>query len=453
MSDTRQTCTLSLFPDIKTPLPGPRTQALIERDQKYVSSSYTRGYPFAIERGRGAVVEDPDGNLFLDYCAGIAVTATGHSHPRVIKAIQEQSEKFLHMSGTDFYYQGLADLAERLALSAPGASGKRVFLSNSGAEANEGALKLVRYATKRTQVISFFRSFHGRTYGAMSLTASKSIQKSHFAPLVPGVHHAHYPYHYRDIFQGATPDETAANCLKYIEDYLFKMVVPAEEVAAFFIEPVQGEGGYVVPPASFISGLQALARKHGILIVADEVQSGFGRTGKMWASQHFEGFEPDVITSAKGIASGLPLGAMIARTEIMQWPPGTHATTFGGNPVSCAASLATLDLLEDGLLRNAATQGAYLRQKLEGLMGEFDVIGDVRGLGLMLGMEIVASKAGREKAPDLRNEIVDACFFEGLLILGCGENTIRFSPPLVICQEQTDAAIAILRKVLMRLAK
>jgi 4-aminobutyrate aminotransferase len=440
----------TIQPEIKTALPGPKTKALIEKDQRYLSPSYTRGYPLSIKKGYGAMVVDMDDNVFLDYCAGIAVCSTGHSHPEVVRVIREQSEQFLHMSGTDFYYTGMAELAEKLASSTPGSPDKKVFFGNSGTEANEAALKLARYKTRRPNFISFLRSFHGRTFGSMSVTASKSIQKSHFSPLLPGVFNAHYPYFYRDIFQSETPEACAQACLDYIEDTIFKMLTPPEDVAAFIVEPIQGEGGYIVPPPSFLLGLQKLARKYGILIIADEVQSGIGRTGKLWASELAPGFEPDIITSAKGLASGMPLGACIAKSEVMDWPPGTHATTFGGNPVSCAAALKTLELVENGLMQNAREQGAYLKAGLTRLMERYDVIGDLRGEGLMLGIEIVESKAGKQKAPDLRNKIVDACFYEGLLVLGCGENSIRFSPPLVICQEQTDAALKILDRVLSK---
>lgn len=443
----------SIQPQIKTALPGPKTKALIEKDGRYLSPSYTRGYPLSIKYGYGAMVVDMDDNVFLDYCAGIAVCSTGHSHPEIVKTIREQADKFLHMSGTDFYYTVMADLAEKLAVTTPGSPNKRVFFGNSGTEANEAALKLARYHTGRKNYISFYRSFHGRTFGSMSVSASKAVQRTQFAPLLPGVFHAHYPYFYRDVFKSESPDACADACLNYIEDYIFKMLTPPEEVAAFIVEPVQGEGGYVVPPATFLPRLQELARKYGILIISDEVQAGMGRTGQMWASQLFPGYEPDIITSAKGLASGMPLGACIARSDIMDWKPGTHATTFGGNPVSCAAALKTFELLENGLLQNVKVQGAYLKSRLQELTNRFDVIGEVRGEGLMLGLEIVESKASKTKAPDLRNQIVDDCFYEGLLILGCGENSVRFSPPLVICEEQTDTAISILEKVLVKLAR
>jgi 4-aminobutyrate aminotransferase len=438
----------TIRPQIKTKLPGPKTQALIEKDQRYLSPSYTRGYPLSIKQGYGAMVVDMDDNVFLDYCAGIAVCSTGHSHPAIVKAIREQSEKFLHMSGTDFYYTVMAELAEKLAHSTPGSPDKKVFFGNSGTEANEAALKLARYHTGRKNFISFYRSFHGRTFGSMSVSASKSVQKSRFSPLMPGCYYAHYPYFYRDIFGSDSPDACAEACLNYIRDYLFKMLVPADEVAAFIVEPLQGEGGYILPPSAFILGLQDLARQHGILIIADEVQSGMGRTGEMWASQLHPGFEPDIITSAKGLASGLPLGACIAKSEIMNWEPGTHATTFGGNPVSCASALKTFELLETGLLENVRKQGRYLKARLAELLPKYDVLGEIRGEGLMLGIEIVESKASRTQAPDLRNQIVDECYYHGLLILGCGENSIRFSPPLVICEEQTDCAVGIFETVL-----
>ena len=438
------------FPSLKTDLPGPKTAALIARDERVLSPSYPRGYPLSIRQGKGAVVEDLDGNRFLDYCAGIATCSTGHCHPEVVAAITEQAGLFLHMSGTDFYYDVMAQVAEQLAASAPGASDKKVFLSNSGTEAIEAGMKLARSATKRKHFISFYRGFHGRTFGSMSLSASKIIHKSQFMPLVPGVHHAHYPYFYRDIFKSETPEACADACIEYINEYLFKLVVPPDEVAAFVVEPIQGEGGYVVPPANFLPALQKLAREHGILIMADEVQSGAGRTGNMWASQLFPGFEPDIIASAKGIASGLPLGATIARADLMDWHPGAHATTFGGNPVSCAAALKTFDLLNRGLMANAKTQGDWLKTQLVERMQHYDFIGDVRGEGLMLGIEIVESKAGKQKAYALRDAIVDACYYEGLLILGCGSNSIRFSPPLMINQAQSEKALEILDKVLKK---
>ncbi|MDX2084063.1 MAG: acetyl ornithine aminotransferase family protein [Candidatus Melainabacteria bacterium] len=436
------------LPHLITSLPGPKTQALIARDQQFLSPSYTRGYPLSIEKGEGAMVIDADGNRFLDFCAGIAVCSTGHSHPEVVRVVQEQAARFLHMSGTDFYYTVMVDLAERLARLTPGSPDKRVFLCNSGAEANEGAIKLARYHTGRSHIVSFFRSFHGRTFGAMSVTASKAVQKRGFFPMLPGVVQAHYPYPYRDLFNSCCEYECARNCLKYLEEHVFKMLVPPEEVAAILVEPIQGEGGYIQASAEFLLGLQAMARKYGFLIIADEVQSGIGRTGKMWASQHVPGFVPDIITSAKGLASGLPLGAFIARAEVMSWVPGAHASTFGGNPVACAAAVKTLELVENGLMQHAASEGAYLKAELEKMAATSPVMGQVRGVGLMLGVEIVKDKTSKTKAPDLRNQIVDDCFEHGLLILGCGENSIRFSPPLVINRRQSQAALDIFARVL-----
>jgi 4-aminobutyrate aminotransferase len=439
---------LLLPKQVSASLPGPETQRLIAKDKAFLSPSYTRGYPLSIQRGYGAMVVDVDGNRFLDFCAGIAVCSTGHSHPQVVEAIKQQADKFLHMSGTDFYYTVMADLAEKLAHSAPGKSPKKVFFGNSGAEANEAALKLARYATQRPYFISFYRGFHGRTFGAMSVSASKVIQKKSFSPLVPGVLHAHYPYPYRDIFDSHSPEACASACLDYIEQILFRHSVSPHEVAAFIVEPIQGEGGYIVPPASFLPGLQALAKRYGILIISDEVQAGMGRTGHMWASHLYPGYEPDIITSAKGLASGLPLGACIARSDLMTWEPGMHATTFGGNPVSCVAALKTIELLENGLLENARQQGDYLKAQLQQLASQFDVIGEVRGEGLMIGVEMVVSKACKTKAIALRDAVIDACFYKGLLLLACGENSIRFSPPLVIEKKQVDCAIHIIRDVL-----
>jgi 4-aminobutyrate aminotransferase len=440
------------LPHIKTKLPGPKTQALLEKDARYLSPSYTRGYPLSVASGQGALVTDLDDNVFLDFCAGIAVCATGHSHPQVVAAIQTQAAKFLHMSGTDFYYEGMADLAERLAKNTPGSSDKKVFFGNSGAEANEAALKLARYHSRRPNFISFYGGFHGRTFGAMSVSASKAIQRSRFSPLMAGCYFAHYPNAYRNPFGAKTVEDCADACLDYIRKTLFKQIVLPEEVAAFIIEPIQGEGGYLIPPPFFLTELQALAHQHGILIIADEIQCGMGRTGKLWASQHIDGFEPDILTSAKGLASGMPLGACIARSELMDWPPGAHATTFGGNPVSCAAALTTLDLLEGGLIEQARIEGAYLKQALQQISERCDVLGEVRGEGLMLGLEIVQSKASRQVSPNRRNAIVDACFEKGLLVLGCGESTIRLSPPLVIDRVQSDCALQILDDVLAKQA-
>ncbi len=427
------------LPHVSGPLPGPRARDVIARDHRSVSPSYTRCYPLVASRGEGAMVEDVDGNRFLDFNAGIAVVATGHCHPRVVEAIREQAGRLIHMSGTDFYYEALVDLAEKIGALAPGAVERRVSFGNSGAEAVEGAMKLARYATGRDKFIAFLGAFHGRTMGALSLTARKAVQRRGFGPLVPGVVHAPYPNCYRCPF-GQTPANCAVECARFIEDTLLKTIAPADEVAAIVIEPVQGEGGYIVPPQKFYDELVRITEKHGILLVCDEVQSGMGRTGKMWASEHFH-LTPDILTVAKGIASGLPLGATIARADLMNWPPGAHASTFGGNPVACAAALVTIELLEQELLDNAALMGAYLMSRMRDWPARFPIVGDVRGLGLMLGIELVRDQHSKTKAPELRDRVVDLAFERGLLILGAGDNTLRLSPALIITRDQCNFAL------------
>ena len=433
-------------PLIKTPLPGPRARAIIERDRTVVSPSYTRGYPLVIERGAGSTVEDVDGNVFLDCSAGIAVNSTGHSHPDVVKAITEQAGRFLHMSGTDFYYDMQVRLAEELAAIVPIRGGVKSFFGNSGTEAIEASIKLARYATGRAGIIAFQGGFHGRTMGSLALTGSKAVQRRGFGPLMPGVYHAPYPHTYRTP-AGLTPEAYVADCLGYIENQLFQQLVSPDEIAAFVVEPIQGEGGYVVAPDRFVQGLRELSRKHGILLVVDEVQSGMGRSGKMFAIEH-SGVEPDVVAIAKGIASGMPLGVASARADLMNWPPGAHASTFGGNPVSCAAALATLKLLRDGLVVNAADVGGHLMTKLKALADKHRLIGDVRGRGLMIGVELVRDRQTKERATDERNAVVTAAFNRGLLILGAGKNSVRFSPPLVLTLEQADIAVKIFDEAL-----
>ena len=432
------------LPNIITAPPGPRARAIIERDAKVVSPSYTRCYPMVAERAQGAIVEDADGNRFLDMNAGIAVASTGHCHPEVVAAIERQAAKLIHMSGTDFYYENMVDLAEKLAKIAPGNVERRVYFGNSGTEAVEAALKLARYATGREKFISFFGGFHGRTMGALSLTASKSVQKKGFGALVPGVYHAPYPDAYR---MGVSPAEAARKSLDYIEGTLFRTVLPPHEVAAIIVEPVQGEGGYVVAPREFLSGLTELARRHGILLISDEVQSGMGRTGRFWAGDHSD-FVPDILTAAKGIASGLPLGAMIARAELMQWKPGAHASTFGGNPVAVAAALTTIRLLEEGIMLNAAAVGAFMMERMREWPARFRHVGDVRGLGLMIGVEIVADQKSRNRAPSLRDRVERMAFERGILVLGAGPNTLRLSPPLILTREQASCAMDVLEECL-----
>jgi 4-aminobutyrate aminotransferase len=436
------------LPHVATPLPGPKAAAIIERDHEILSTSYTRSYPFVMKRGEGAIVEDVDGNRFLDFNAGIAVAATGHSHPRVLQAIQRQAAEFLHMSGTDFYYEGMVLLAEKLVALTPGTFRKRVSFGNSGAEAIEAAIKLARYHTGRDKFVAFFGGFHGRTMGALSLTGSKAVQRRGFGPMLP-VYHAPFPYCYRCPY-GKQPDTCAVECVKFLEEQLFRTVLPPEEVAAIVIEPVQGEGGYLVPPKKFHEELRRIADRHGILLIHDEVQSGMGRTGRMFASEHF-GVVPEIIAIAKGIASGLPLAATVARAEIMTWPPGAHASTFGGNPVSIAASLATIELLEESLVANAAEIGTYLMDRMRDWPRRFRYVGDVRGLGLMIGIEIVRNQETKEPAPDLRDRLERLAFERGLLILGCGTSSIRLCPPLVIARDQADFAIVTLEQCLQAL--
>ncbi|MFZ3332671.1 MAG: acetyl ornithine aminotransferase family protein [Candidatus Acidiferrales bacterium] len=434
--------TATELPHLVTALPGPQAKAFVARDHAVLSPSYTRDYPLVAKSGRGAMVEDVDGNIFLDFAAGIAVVSTGHCHPEVVAAIQKQAAELIHMSGTDFYYPNLVLLAERLAALAPGKEAKRVYFGNSGAEATEAAIKLARYHTKRDKLIAFYGSFHGRTMGALSLTASKAVQRKHFGPLLAGVFHAHYPNSYRGTF-GNNPANASADALAYIENELFKRIVDPEDVAGIIVEPIQGEGGYLAAPKEFLQGLQTLCRTHGILLIADEVQSGMGRTGKWWASEH-AGIEPDIICSAKGIASGMPLSAIITRASVMNWKPGAHASTFGGNPVAIAASLATIDLLEREYNANAARMGELIFSLTADWRERHKIVGEVRGKGLMIGIELVHDQKTKEKAPDLRNRIVEMAFHKGLLILGAGENSLRLAPPLVIDEEQARFAISTL---------
>ena len=439
------------LPHLITPLPGPNAKRVIEADARAVSPSYTRDYPLVAKRGRGAMIEDVDGNVFLDFAAGIAVVATGHCHPEVVAAIQRQAAELIHMSGTDFYYPSMVELAEKLGSIAPGSEPKRVYFGNSGAEAVEAAIKLVKYHTKRDKLVAFHGAFHGRTMGALSLTASRAIQRKGFGTLLSGVFHMPFPDTYRGTY-GIRPEHASEDCLSYLENELFRRRVDPEEVAGIFVEPIQGEGGYIIAPSEFLQGLQRICRKHGILLVADEVQSGMGRTGKWWAGDH-AGIEPDIICSAKGIASGMPLGAVIAKASIMNWKPGAHASTFGGNPVCVAASLATIRLLEEKYLANAAHMGALLMRRMADWKEKFRCVGDVRGRGLMIGIEIVRDQQTKERAPDIRGRIVHAAFQKGLLILGSGDTTIRFCPPLLIDEEQADFAVRTLEECLREAEK
>lgn len=422
---------LPRVPRLVSSLPGPRARAILERDKAVSSPSYTRGYPLVAARGEGCMLEDVDGNVFLDMTAGIAVTATGHAHPKVVQAIQEQAASLLHMSGTDFYYEPMVELAENLAVRAPfpmpmSGSRARVFFTNSGAESNEGALKLARYYTGRSLVVAFLGSFHGRTYGAMSLTASKAVQRQQFGPLLPGITHIPYGTHAG---------------LDYLEEKLLTTVLPPTEVAAIFVEAIQGEGGYIVPEDGFLERIRSICDRYGILMVVDEVQSGMGRTGRLFAIEHW-GVMPDIITLAKGIASGLPLGAILARPELMTWPPGSHATTFGGNPVACAAANVTLRLLESDLIVNARRMGELLLLGLSNLAHQFNQVSLPRGKGLMVAVDVFDHAGNLDS--ELRDRLVEQAFLRGLLLLGCGKAAIRFCPPLVIDSDQIQIALHIL---------
>ena len=431
-------------PHIKTSLPGPKATAIVERDEKFSAPAYGRVYPLVVKQGRGCVIEDVDGNLFLDFMAGIAVANTGHAHPRVVKAIEEQARKFLHICGSDFYYEPMVELAEKLSQLAPGKGGKKVFFTNSGTESVEAAFKLARYHTKRQHVIAFHGAFHGRSMGSLSLTASRSSHRAHFGPLVPGVHHIPYGDCHRCAYQLQYASCGIA-CLGMLEKVVFRHDVAPGEVAAIFVEPIQGEGGYIVPPPEYLPMLQELCRRHEILLIADEIQTGFGRTGKMFACEHW-GIEPDIVCVAKGIASGMPLGAMIARDEISSWAQGTHGSTYGGNPVACAAALATIELLEQGLVSNSAKIGTILKDQLTQLKRHHAVIGDVRGMGLMIGVDFEDDAHQPDRF--LRDRVMQRCFERGLLLLSCGESTLRFCPPLIVTEQEVAAAVEIFKEAI-----
>ena len=417
------------YPRIVVPPPGPSARAIVDRDAAWTSTSYIKEYPLAISRGQGVMVEDVDGNRYLDFMAGIAVASTGYGHPRVVAAIKEAADQFLHICGSDFYYEGMAVLCERLAKLAPGPNKKRVFLTNSGTEAIEGAIKLARNSTRRAGFVAFKGAFHGRTYGAMTLTSSKARQHAGFGPLLPEVYHVPFGYCYRCDF-GKTYPSCGLFCVSSIEQDLFAREIDPHDVAAIFVEPIQGEGGYVVPPPDYLVALRALCDKYGILLVADEIQCGIGRTGRMFALEH-AGVEADILCTAKGLASGMPLGAIIAKEAIMRWETGAHGSTFGGNPVCCAAALATLDVVETELMANAVAMGKRLMAGVHRLADRHAVIGDIRGLGLMIGVEFVRDRTTREPASQLVRDLVQLAFTKGLLLLGAGRSTLRLAPPLV----------------------
>lgn len=434
-----------LYPEIKVAPPGPKGKLIIEKDKKYASPSYIKLYDLVIERGEGPWVYDVDGNRFLDMMAGIAVASTGHSHPKVVQAIKDAADKFLHICGTDFYYDSFSRLLERMAQLVPGMGEKKVFLTNSGTEAVEGAIKLARYHTKRTNIIAFRNGFHGRTTGAIALTSSKSKYRAHFGPMMPGIYHVPFctPH-------AVNETETYSQVIHDLEHDFFKTMVDPTEVAAFLLEPIQGEGGYIMPTKFFLKELRRLCDMHGILLIFDEVQSGIGRTGYMFASELF-GVYPDIYTSAKGIASGMPIGAIVAKSSVMTWGRGTHGSTYGGNPLACEAALATIDIIE-GLLPAIRTNGEETIAKLKALASKYPVIGDVRGTGYMIGVKFVDPKTKKPLAAYME-ELEMMAFGKGLLLLGCGTSTIRLSPPLIVTQYEIDIMLKIMEECIVELNK
>lgn len=440
------------YPKIKVTPPGPKAKKIVERDAAVISPSFGRAYPLAIERGEGNIVIDVDGNEFIDMNAGLAVCSVGHSHPKVVKAIKDQVDKFIHYSYTDFFYDGYVNLGEVLHDLVPGKHKKKFFYGNSGAEAIEAAMKVSRWHSQRQGLLAYIGSFHGRTMGAVSLTASKPYQRRRFSPLVPGVEHIFYPYCYRCPFHLECPSCDYA-CVDYIDEYLFHKYVPGEEVAMLLAEPIQGEGGYVVPPDGYFKKLKKLLDENGILFAVDEVQSGIGRTGKWFAIEHW-GVVPDIVCMAKGIAAGMPLGVMASRADIQDWTPGSHASTFGGNPVSCAAALAVIDIIKsEKLLENAQREGAYIKKRLEEMMETHSMIGDVRGKGLMVGVELVKDKDGKEYAKQETEDVMMECFRQGLAIVNCGVNVIRWMPPLTITRDLVDPSLEIFERSLSKVEK
>jgi 4-aminobutyrate aminotransferase len=427
-------------------LPGPKAKALIERDHQVISPSYPRGYPFVMDHGKGCEVWDVDGNRFLDFMGGIAVASTGHAHPQVVKAIQAQAEKFIHIS-SDFYHENWIGLGEKLNEIAPFEEDALSFMTNSGTEAIETAIKLARYHTKRTNFIGFTGAFHGRTMGAVTFTASKAKYHGGFYPLMNGVTHAPFPNPYRPVLERRKGEDYGEAVVRYIEEDILTQILPPADVAGILVETIQGEGGYIIPPAGFYPALRKLCDQHGILLILDEVQSGMGRTGKWWAIEHF-GVEPDMIVAAKGIASGMPLGACVARKSVMDWQIGTHGGTYNGNPISCAAALATIDLIEKEYMRNAAEVGEYALEALEEIKARHPSIGDVRGKGLMIGVEFVKDRETKEPAKELAQRVVDLCFERGLLTLSCGRSVIRIAPPLSISKSEIDEGLRMFEEAL-----
>ncbi len=443
---------MSVYPKIIVAPPGPKARELVRKDEGLISPSYGRFYPLVVESGRGCTVKDVDGNEYIDFNSGLVCLNVGHNHPKVVSAIKDQCDRFLHYSNTDFFYIEVVDLAEKLAEITPGNFDKKVFFGNSGAESVEAAFKLAKWHTRKQRFISFISAFHGRTVGALSFTASKPTQRRYFFPLMPGVTHVPYPYCYRCPFKQTYP-ECHYWCIDFIDEFVLQKYVPPEEVAAILFEPIQGEGGYVVPPSGYFQRLRKLADKYGLLLIDDEVQAGMGRTGKWFAIEHWD-VEPDILCSAKALASGLPLGATIAKAKVMDWVGGSHASTFGGNPLSCVAANAVINIIrEERLLENATKQGAYIMNRLEELKDQTEIVGDVRGKGLMIGMEIVENKETKKPAPKKANEIMMRSWKRGVAVITCGASTIRIAPPLSITRELVDAALEIIEDAVKEVGK
>ncbi len=443
---------MSSYPKIVVTPPGPKARELVKKDESLISPSYGRFYPLVVESGKGCIIKDVDGNEFIDFNSGLVCTNVGHSHPKVIAAIKNQCDRFIHYSNTDFFYREVVELADKLAHITPGSPEKKVYFGNSGAEAIEAAVKLAKWHTRRQLFLAFISAFHGRTIGALSFTASKPTQRRYFFPLMPGVTHVPYGYCYRCPYKLTFP-ECRYWCVDFIDEYVLQKYIPPEDVAAIVVEPIQGEGGYVVPPPEYFQRIKKLADKYGFLLIDDEVQSGMGRTGKWFAIEHW-GVEPDIITTSKALASGLPLGATIAKSKIMDWVAGSHASTFGGNPVSCVAAAAVIDIIkEERLLENATKQGAYIMKRLTELMGRSEIIGDVRGKGLMIGMEIVEDKESKKPAPQKVSEIMIRSWKRGVNVITCGASTMRIAPPLIITRDLVDASLDIIEDVLKDVEK